>query len=116
MKLLLAAAVLFVSLGHANTLDYRYVPTEKNDKTKGEKEKGSTAENKNVHSVKKWKMTVEYTNGTIISKTIMVGENSELSALDTAFAEASKHLKNSKNVKSYSISPVPKSYVLLAGD
>ncbi|GAA4271602.1 hypothetical protein U6A24_13535 [Aquimarina gracilis] len=116
MKLLLATAVFCVSFGHANSLDFSNASKEKNDKTENKKEEEGVAKNKNVHSLKKWKISIKYTNGSVISKTIVVDENSELSALDTAFSEAEKHLRNFKNVKDYSITPVTESYVLLAGD
>lgn len=120
MKLLLAAALLFTSLGHANSIDFRNVPTNKKEKTEksenSKEDKEEVKKNRNIHSVKKWKMTIEYTNGNVISKTIVVNKNSEFSALDMAFEEAEKHLKNIKKVKNYSISPVSNSYVLLAGD
>ncbi len=118
MKLLFATAVLCVTLGNAMPSTTDTLPfneKEKTDRKKGSKEEEGV-QNKNLHSVKKWKMTIEYANGTIISKTIVVNKNSELSALETAFKEADKHLDDMKNVKDFSISPVPSSYVLLAGD
>ncbi len=117
MKLLLATLVLCAYLGHAAPSEIRYVPTEKNDKKDNKKEEDeNTANTKNAHSLKKWKVTVEYNNGSIVSKTIVVDKNSERSALETALEEAEKHLKNIKNVKYYNIAPVTKSYVVLAGE
>ncbi|WP_109853130.1 hypothetical protein [Aquimarina sp. AU58] len=116
MKLLFATVLFCVSIG--NAAPSKTGPdTDKKEKTERKKEvEKKTSLNKNVHSLKKWKMTIEYVNGNTISKTIVVSENSHLSALQTAFEEADKHLKNIKNVKEYSISPVTSSYVLLAGD
>ncbi|TSE11517.1 hypothetical protein [Aquimarina algiphila] len=66
------------------------------------------------HSVKKWKITIEYTDGGFISKTIVVKEATELSPLETAFAEAEKYLEAFNNVKEYSVSPISdNSFVLL---
>ncbi len=88
-----------------------------NDKKDRKKEKANKAsESRNIHSIKKWKITVEYLNGNVISKTIVVRKNSGVSAIDAAFEEAEKYLGNIKNVKEYSVSPVPSSYVVLAGD
>ncbi len=117
MKLLLAITLFCISFGNAApTLTEPILKNEKNEKEK-KKDKGEkTSQNKNLHSLKKWKITIQYTNGTIISKTIGVSEKSELSALETAFAEADKYLVNKKNVKEFSVSPVTANYVLLAGD
>ncbi|MBP2831938.1 hypothetical protein J8281_07025 [Aquimarina sp. U1-2] len=115
MKLLLATAILFTFMVHANSSNRDYLSTEKNEKTDTNKKEEGRSENRNAHSVKRWKMVVEYTNGTIISKTIVVGKNSEMSALDTAFAEAAKHLQDINNIKNYNITPVSDSYVVLAG-
>ncbi|WP_271781915.1 hypothetical protein [Aquimarina algiphila] len=66
------------------------------------------------HSVKKWKITIEYTDGGFMSKTIIVKEATELSPLETAFAEAEKYLEAFNNVKEYSVSPISdNSFVLL---
>ncbi|WP_109437528.1 MULTISPECIES: hypothetical protein [Aquimarina] len=66
------------------------------------------------HSVKKWKITIEYTDGGFMSKTIVVKEATELSPLETAFAEAEKYLEAFNNVKEYSVSPISdNSFVLL---
>ncbi|WP_108869214.1 hypothetical protein [Aquimarina aquimarini] len=116
MKLLLATVVFCVSMVSATPLKTEpfFGGKEKIERKKKAKER--TSANKNVHSIKKWKITIEYTNGNTISKTIVVSQNSKLSALETAFEEAEKHLKNTKNIKDYSISPVTDSYVLLAGN
>ncbi|EZH75489.1 hypothetical protein ATO12_01535 [Aquimarina atlantica] len=75
-----------------------------------------TVENKSFHSIKKWKITIEYTDGGIMSKTIVVQESSDLSALETAFLEAEKYMETIENIKNYEVSPVSKnSFVLLAG-
>ncbi|WP_024769329.1 hypothetical protein [Aquimarina macrocephali] len=82
----------------------------KNKKTK------KVTKNKSFHSIKKWKITIEYTDGGIMSKTIVVKENSNLSALETAFLEAEKYMKTIEDIKNYEVSPVSKnSFVLLAG-
>ncbi|WP_159025839.1 hypothetical protein, partial [Aquimarina sp. Aq78] len=61
-------------------------------------------------------ITIEYTDGGIMSKTIVVKENSNLSALETAFLEAEKYVKTIEDIKNYEVSPVSKnSFVLLAG-
>ncbi|AXT55103.1 hypothetical protein D1815_04780 [Aquimarina sp. AD1] len=115
MKLLLITALLCVSIGYATT-----EPVNEKEKTK--KEKKSVKENnslisKNFHSVKRWKITIEYTNGEQISKTITLNERSTVSPLESAFVEAEKYMKTLKNVKSYNVSPVSgNSFVLLAGN
>ncbi|MFD2562392.1 hypothetical protein [Aquimarina rubra] len=115
MKLLLFTALFCVSLGYANT-------TPKNEKEKTKKEKKSVKEesslvSKNFHSVKRWKMTIEYTSGEVISKTITLDKNSSVSPMESAFMEAEKYMKTLKNVKSYNVSPVSSnSFVLLAGN
>ncbi len=119
MKNLVALALFCTSIISATTCltEPTLVDNEKKEKVenKNEGEKNKTS-NKNLHSVKKWKITIEYSNGSIISKTIVVSKKSKLSALETAFKEAEKHMKNIKNVKDFYVSPVPNSYVLLAGD
>ncbi len=120
MKLLITVALFCVGL--ANAAPMKTEITTPNEKEKKEEKTDRTSEedessaNKNIHSIKKWKITIEYVNGGRISKTIMVNKDSELSALETAFAEAEKYLKKAKNVKDYYISPVPNSYVVLAGE
>ncbi len=117
MKLLLTTLLLSVSLGYAtpSESDSPYNNGEKKEKKKKGEEESSR--NKNAHSVKKWKVIVEYINGNVISKTIVVAKDSELSALETAFAEADKYLKNKKYIKEYSVSPIAGNpYVLLAGE
>jgi len=117
MKLLLAIALLYISLGHANSLN-------DHDKTKGgkeslSKEKGEeekTTRSIGIHSIKKWKITIVYTNNKILSKTVSVNKNSSKSALDNALDEADKYLRKNKKIKEYHISPVYNSNVLLAGD
>lgn len=91
--------------------------TDKKSTKKSDKEVVDNSAKTNFHSVKKWRMTIEYNNGDIISKTIMVTEGSELSAMETAFVEAEKYIKKFKQVKWYTVSPVSKNdFVLLAGD
>ena len=51
-----------------------------------------------------------------MSKTIVVQESSDLSALETAFLEAEKYMETIENIKNYEVSPVSNnSFVLLAG-
>ena len=119
MRNLIAIALFCTTLVSATTsfTELISVDNEKKEKVdkKNEEEKNKVS-NKNLHSVKKWKITIEYTNGNIISKTIVVSKKSELSALETAFDEAEKYIKNEKKVKDFYVSPVSGSYVLLAGD
>lgn len=87
--------------------------TKKEDEGKPELKSSS----KNFHTIKKWKMRIEYTNGDIISKTIEVAENSSHSAMESAFLEAEKYIKTLSQVKWYEVVPVSKNkYVLLAND
>jgi len=123
MKILLAIALLTVSLGYAMPSENEILfnnekKTEKTDKEKEKsKEDEKTARNKNIHSIKKWKITIVYKNGNTISKTIAVSKNSERSGLESAFAEADKYLKNKKRIKEFSVSPIGNNpYVLLAGE
>lgn len=93
----------------------RSISKEKNvttePKTKNSKKK---SKNKNFHSVRKWKINIEFTDGGIISKIIDVQENSKLSALEIAFIEGEKLLSTMENVKEYSVSPLSNnSFVLL---
>ncbi len=116
MKLLFATVLFCTFLGNAATLKTEPVSFDKKEKTEKKKEEAKAVQKKNVHSIKKWKMTIEYTNGKVVSKVIVASENLKMSALEMAFKESDKYLKNIKNVKEYSISPVSDSYVLLAGD
>ncbi|MDH7445544.1 hypothetical protein [Aquimarina sp. 2201CG14-23] len=115
MKLLLVTALFCVSLGYATT-----TPVNEKEKTKKE-EKKTKEENasvsKNFHSVKKWKITIEYMNGEVISKTITINKNASTSPMESAFIEAENYMKKLKNVRSYNVSPVSRnSFVLLAGN
>ena len=90
----------------------------KNDKDKKRKKKEEKKKDriKNFHSVNRWKITVDYTNGERISKTIVVPVDSQKSGLETAFEEAAKYLRNSKKIKQYRVTPLTSnSYMLLAG-
>ncbi len=89
----------------------------KNSDTEPKSKKTKKAvENKSFHSIKKWKITIEYIDGGIMSKTIVVQERSDLSALETAFLEAEKYMETIENIKNYEVSPISKnSFVLLAG-
>lgn len=87
-----------------------------NNEPKNKKKIKVTSGGKSFHSVKKWKITVEYIDGGFMSKTIEVNEATELSPLETAFAEAEKYIKDAENINSYAVSPVSEnSFVLLAG-
>ncbi|MFC5045493.1 hypothetical protein ACFSTE_18265 [Aquimarina hainanensis] len=116
MKLLFVIMLFLGFYATAASENNRVLDTEKHEML--EREKGKTkkeSSSKNFHSVKRWKMTIEHTNGDIISKIITVKKNSNLSAMQTAFMEAEKHLEKLRNVKTYSVSPVSSnSYVLLA--
>ncbi|WP_299217114.1 hypothetical protein [uncultured Aquimarina sp.] len=115
MKLLIITALFCVSFSYATT-------NPRNEKEKNKKEKKAVKEenslvSKNFHSVKKWKMTIEYKSGEVISKTITLDQNSSVSPMESAFIEAEKYMKTLKNVKSYNVSPVAgNSFVLLAGN
>ena len=114
MKILLIIVLICISLeGYSNT-------NPENEKTKKEKvnnKEDNISLNKNFHSIRTWKMTIEYTNGNIISKTIMSSENSSKSAMEVAFEEAEKYIRSLKNIKNYEVSPVSNnSYVLLVGN
>ncbi|MEW7278105.1 hypothetical protein ABW636_05880 [Aquimarina sp. 2201CG1-2-11] len=119
MRNLIAIALFCTTIVSATSSFTELIPVDNEKKEKVDKkneEEKNKANNKNLHSVKKWKITIEYTNGNIISKTIVVRKKSELSALETAFSEAEKYIKDIKKVKDFYVSPIPGSYVLLAGD
>ncbi len=115
MKLLLITALFCVSLGYATT-------TPENEKEKKKKEEKSVKEenslvSKNFHSVKRWKITIEYTNGVVIAKTITLDNNPSISPMENAFIQAEKYTSTLKNVNGYNVSPVSgNSFVLLAGN
>jgi len=113
MKYVFIIIILCSSIAHA--VDSKKPKKEKDETRKEKKEDVNSMTNKNLHSLKKWKLTIEYTNGNIVSKTISVDKNSTTSALDAAFEEADKYLKNSKKIKDYTIAPVTNNYVVLAG-
>ncbi len=117
MKLLLVMAMLSVTLGNANSLNTNPINEKKKDKKDDRKERiENNSTLRNFHSIKRWKMTIEYTNGDIISKTIEITDDRSSSAMELAFLEAEKHIKTLKKVKSYNVSPVSgNSFVLLAG-
>ncbi|WP_103068373.1 hypothetical protein [Aquimarina sediminis] len=91
--------------------------TNKDDESEPKGKKlNKISRSKNFHSIKKWKITIEYIDGGFMSKTISVKDNSELSPMETAFAEAEKYLETIDNVKEYSVAPVSNnSFVLLVG-
>jgi len=114
MKLLLVTLLFCVSLGYSATEPVN--EKEKNSKNSKKVEKESSLVSKNFHSVKKWKMTIEFINGDIISKTIFLEGESTVSPMEKAFEEAEKYTKTFENVKNYNVSPVSSnSFVLLAG-
>lgn len=111
MKRILITLFVIISIGEVNAFTTEPTAVSKKKNTTELKRA-----NKNVHSLKKWKIMILYTNGNKISKTIVVGKNSKKSALDTAFEEAEKYLKNEKKIKEYTVTPVTNSYVVLAGE
>ncbi|SEK54338.1 hypothetical protein SAMN04487910_0776 [Aquimarina amphilecti] len=117
MKLSLVIAMFCVTLGYAGSLDSN--PINEKEKSKKENKKDNevnTLVSRNFHSIKKWKMTVEYTNGDVISKTIEINEGMSSSGMELAFVEAEKYIKTLQKVKSYNVSPLSaNSFVLLAG-
>ena len=90
---------------------------EKSSKEEEKEKKDNTQVSRNFHSIKKWKITVRYSNEDIISKTIKINdEDVSSSAMEIAFADTEKYIKTLKKVKSYTVSPVSdNSFVLLAG-
>ncbi|MBW1298746.1 hypothetical protein [Aquimarina litoralis] len=115
MKLVLVIALFCVTFGNAACL-YSNPVNEKDKKEKKNEKEENALVSRNFHSIKKWKMTVEYSNGDVISKTIEINEEASLSAMELAFIEAEKYIKTLKRVKSYNVSPISKnSFVLLAG-
>ncbi len=118
MKNLVAIAILMLAFINSTTVQASVLSDKEKTTTepKNEVEK-KVVENKNLHSIKKWRITIELKSGKVISKIITVQENSELSALETAFMTAEKHVRRIKNIKNFQVSPIASnSYVLLAGD
>ncbi|WP_159092269.1 hypothetical protein [Aquimarina sp. Aq107] len=117
MKLSLLIALFCVTFGYAAPLHSN--PTNEKEKNKKENKEDTNSNSlvsRNFHSIKKWKMTIEYSNGDIISKTIEINEKASSSAMELAFEETEKYIKTLKKVKSYRVSPVSaNSFVLLAG-
>jgi len=113
MKILCIAAFFCISLGYANTNSEN--EKEKNKKAKKDVNEEKTLGSRNFHSIKKWKITVEYTNGEMISIQLVLDKNSSISPMENAFMEAESYTKTLKNVKSYNVSPVANNgFVLLA--
>ncbi len=116
MRLLVIALVFSIYGMNATTTELN----SKSEKEKTEKKEKEVGENensvaKNFHSVRKWKITVEYTNGDMLSKTISIDKNSSLSTMDIAFSEAEKYVTSLKEVKDYNVSPISdNSFILLA--
>ncbi|WP_062053831.1 hypothetical protein [Aquimarina longa] len=80
-----------------------------------EKEAKKETKVKSFHSIKKWKITVEFIDGGFMSKIITIKGNSALSPMQAAFEEAEKYLKTIEHIKEYNVSPVSNnSFVLLA--
>jgi len=117
MKLLFALIMLCITFGNAASLSINPIHEKEKKKKNDQKEKrNSSVVSKNFHSVKKWKMTIEFVNGDIISKTIFSERESTVSSMEKAFEEAEKYTKTLENVKNYNISPISgNSFVLLAG-
>jgi len=117
MKLLVIIMMLCVTFANAairSTDPIHEIKKERKEHRKDATEK--TVGSRNFHSLKKWKMTVEYINGDVISKTIKITNIGSFSAMELAFLEAEKHIKTLKKVKDYVVSPVSEnSFVLLAG-
>ncbi|KAA1245309.1 hypothetical protein [Aquimarina sp. RZ0] len=118
MRLTFIIILLCSSFMSANSISEVPVNDKEKEKKKTKKEKeGNTIDSKSFHSIKKWKITIEYTNGDQISKTITVNEETSISVMEMAFLEAEKYTKTLKNVKGYMVSPVANnSFVLLAGN
>ena len=118
MKLLLVIVMLCATFGYAAPLTRNPINgKEKGNKDEKKEKKENTLVSRNFHSIKKWKITVKYTNEDVISKTIEINDNNvSSSAMEIAFADTEKYIKTLKKVKSYTVSPVSdNSFVLLAG-
>ncbi len=117
MKISLITLMCFVFLGSAYSMSNAPVNGKEKKGSKKEVSDTDSSTSTNFHSIKKWKVTIVYHNGNSISQIIRVKENSNLSAMESAFIEAEKYSKTLKKVKDYSVSPVlGNSYVLLAGE
>ncbi len=114
MKYLSLIIILLMTYTTMYSFTGDFISIEDENKKSKVKESESVVENKNFHSIRRWKMTIEYLNGDIISKTIVVRSDSGLSALETAFQEAENHLDTMENVRGYSVAPISNNeYVLL---
>ncbi|WP_378187795.1 hypothetical protein ACE939_05350 [Aquimarina sp. W85] len=115
MKFLLS--ITFVIIFSANNFANSFSLTNnENDKKTGEREtKTSNKRSKNFHTIKRWKITITYTNGDKLVKSISVKGKTKLSAMEKAFLEAENYLKHLDNVDSYSVTPLANNeFVLLA--
>ncbi|MFL1895177.1 hypothetical protein ACJRPK_05710 [Aquimarina sp. 2-A2] len=106
MKLLLtiSISIFLITSSFANSFESTF--NEKKKKTEKSEAKASSKESNNFHTVKRWKITITYTNGDILVKSISVKGNSKVSAMETAFSEAENYLKRLDNVEGYSVAPL----------
>ena len=120
MKLLATALLVLAGSGILSAHTSMYSNDKEKEKTEvksDKKDKTIHSSSRNFHSIRKWKMRIEYVNGDIISKTIQVGENSSLSAMETAFIEAEKYIKTLQKVRGYEVMPISNNrFVLLANN
>ncbi|GAA3520804.1 hypothetical protein GCM10022393_38850 [Aquimarina addita] len=122
MKKILVAAMLCVAFGNAYPVLNEFNTDKKKGKKENKKEEdklsaGNNLTSRNFHSIKKWKMTIVYNSGEVISKTITINKNASTSTMDAAFEEAEKYVKTLKKVREYRVSPVSgSSIILLAGN
>jgi len=115
MKLLLVITLFCITFGNAAPFDTD--PANEKGKEKNKKENvDNSLVSRNFHSIKKWKITVEYDNGDVVCRSIEITKELTSSAMEYAFIEAEKYIKTLKRVKNYTVSPVStNSFVLLAG-
>ena len=117
MKLLVITMMLCITFGNAAIRSTDPIHEIKKRRKENEKDVAEKAlVSRNFHSVEKWKMTVEYINGDVISKTIRINKIGGVSAMELAFLEAERYIKTLKKVKNYIVSPISEnSFVLLVG-
>ncbi len=116
MKLSLVIALFCLSFVYANPpIEILNTDKEKIKKEEKKSKEETVLVSKNFHSIKKWKITVKFTNGEVISKIMEINDKSSLSPMDMAFIEAEKCVKRLKGVEEYKVTPIGNnSYVLLA--
>ncbi|OED35831.1 hypothetical protein AB832_05995 [Flavobacteriaceae bacterium (ex Bugula neritina AB1)] len=116
MKLSLVIALFCLSFVYANPSVEKLRTDKEKPKKEEKKLKGGTVlGSKNFHSIKKWKITIAFTNGEVISKIMEITKKSSLSPMDIAFTEAEKCVKRLKGVEEYKVTPIGNNnYVLLA--